>query len=239
MAMDTDRNNTIKTVVDALKANRFHPVRFVETAEEAKRAVQDLIPPDAVFVLAGSTTIGQLGFTERMMRGFSGDAEPVHGKAYPLRQPGNPTPDILVTSSNAVTLDGKLVNTDGAGNRVAGMIFGPKKVILVIGMNKIVRNVEEAMGRIRNVIAPYHARELGCKTPCATTLRCSDCNSPDRICNVTTILEKKPSRTDISILLVGEDLGLGWDPEWNEARREKILSVYRHELQKMRRARGA
>ncbi|MBA7645636.1 hypothetical protein ES703_53394 [subsurface metagenome] len=107
------------------------------------------------------------------------------------------------------------------------MIFGPKRVILVIGMNKVVHNVDEAVDRIKNVIAPYHAMSIGRKTPCAVDGHCTDCKSPDRICNVTTIIEKKPSSTDIAIILVGEDLGLGWDPVWPKERRERIASVYR------------
>jgi hypothetical protein len=133
---------------------------------------------------------------------------------------------VFITSSNAVTLDGKIVSIDRAGNRVAAMVFGAPKVIIVIGRNKIVKDVHEANERIRNVIAPAHARRKGRSTPCAVTGKCCDCDSPDRLCNVTLILEKKPLFTDLSVVLVDEDLGLGWDPAWNEERIQKIKSGY-------------
>lgn len=142
--------------------------------------------------------------------------------------------DILLVSSNAVTLDGKLVNTDGMGNRVSAMIFGVKKVILLIGQNKIVRDVNEALDRIQNTIAPYHAKYIGLNTPCAITGKCNDCDSPQRICNITTIISKKPPSLEFAIILVGEDLGLGWYPNWPEERKEKIASAYRAEMEKFR-----
>ena len=142
--------------------------------------------------------------------------------------------DVLLVSTNAVTLDGKLVNTDGMGNRVTGMVFGVKKVILLIGANKIVRDVDEALDRIQNMISPYHAKYIGLNTPCALTEACSDCDSPQRICNITTILLKKPPSVDFAIVLTGEDLGLGWDPAWPEERIEKIKSGYRAEMEKFR-----
>ena len=142
--------------------------------------------------------------------------------------------DVLLVSTNAVTLDGKLVNTDGMGNRVTGMIFGVKKVILLIGANKIVRDVEEALDRIQHTISPYHAKYIGVNTPCALTEACSDCDSPQRICNATTILLKKPPSVDFTIVLTGDDLGLGWDPDWPEDRIEKIKAAYRAEMEKFR-----
>jgi hypothetical protein len=134
--------------------------------------------------------------------------------------------DVFITSSNAVTQDGKIVSIDYSGNRVAGSIFGGEKVILAIGRNKIVRDAEEAIYRIKNVIAPFHSKYKGGKTPCAVTGKCSDCASPQRICNVTVILEKKPAHTDLCVLLVDEDLGLGWDPAWSEKRIDEIKSSY-------------
>lgn len=230
----------IRTVMKSLKANRFDPVEFVEEAETAKKIVLDMIPREATIGFAGSTSLSQIGITDQLrMRGAKGLDFPEPGELTfdemmrRIDETMRRRSDILLASSNAVTLDGKLVNVDGTGNRVSNMIFGPKRVILVIGMNKIVRDVNEAIDRIKNVIAPYHAMALGRKTPCATTGQCIDCESPERICNVTTIIEKKPSRTDITIVLVGEDLGLGWDPDWPEERKERIASVYRKEVEKL------
>ena len=134
--------------------------------------------------------------------------------------------DVFMTSANAVTMDGKIVSVDRAGNRVAGMIFGAPRVILIIGRNKIVADVEAAIDRIRNVIAPIHQKRKEKKTPCVKTGKCQDCNAPDRGCNITVILEKRPLLTDITILLVDEDLGLAWDPSWSQQRIEDIRAGY-------------
>ena len=87
------------------------------------------------------------------------------------------------------------------------MIFGPKKVIVVAGANKLVGTLDEALARIKNIACPLNGKRLNFKTPCALTGKCADCNSPDRMCKVTVILEKKPSLSDITIVLVGENLG--------------------------------
>jgi len=114
-----------------------------------------------------------------------------------------------VTSVNAITLDGRLVDLDGIGNRVAGTIFGPKKAILVVGMNKVAANLEAAMARVKHYAAPVNARRLSYKVPCAETGMCSDCNSPQRICNVWMIIEGQMAAAAgrIHVKLVGEELG--------------------------------
>ena len=134
--------------------------------------------------------------------------------------------DVFVTSSNALTRDGKIVSVDYAGNRVAGTIFGAPKVLLAVGRNKIVTNVDEAVYRIKHVIAPAHAEQKKRDTPCVVTGQCTDCHSPDRICSVTMILENKPAHTDLSVILINEDLGLGWDPTWDEKQISEIKSHY-------------
>lgn len=116
--------------------------------------------------------------------------------------------DLFLTSTNALTMDGKIVNVDGTGNRVAAMIFGPKKVIVAAGRNKLVEGTEHALERIKNYAAPANAKRLGYKLNCGQTGFCSDCNSPQRICNITTIIEKKPTQTDFTVLVINEDLGL-------------------------------
>ena len=214
----------IQTVVKALKANNFN-VQYVDRAEDAVPLIMALIPRNATLEMAGSMSVVQLGLQDMLReRGNMGLEFPKPGE-IPSRK------DVLLVSTNAVTLDGKLVNLDGMGNRVAGMIYGVKKVILLVGQNKIVRDVDEAMERVQNVIAPYHAKYLGLKTPCAYSGECTDCDSPMRICNAMTILKKKPPMTDFTIFLVGEDLGLGWDPAWPHERIEKIQSTYRKEIQ--------
>jgi hypothetical protein len=219
----------MQTVIKALKANNFKSVEYVDKAADAVPLILDMIPPDASIEMAGAVSVAQLGLQDLLRkRGNLGLSFPDPEEMRKNRK------DILLVSTNAVTLDGKLVNIDGMGNRVAAMFFGVKKVILVIGANKIVKNVDEALDRVQQTIAPYHAQQLGVKTPCASTAVCSDCNSPQRICNITTIITKKPPSLDFAIVMVGEDLGLGWDPLWPEARREKIAAAYRVEIEKFR-----
>jgi hypothetical protein len=117
--------------------------------------------------------------------------------------------DVFLTGSNAITESGQLVNLDMVGNRVAGLTFGPKHVIVVVGRNKIVEGVAAAMERVKNCAAPLNAiRHPGWKTPCVKTSYCMDCKSPDRICNTWTITEKSYPKGRIKIIIVNEDLGL-------------------------------
>lgn len=117
--------------------------------------------------------------------------------------------DVFLTGSNAITESGKLVNLDMVGNRVAGITFGPKNVIIVVGRNKITEGVDAAMKRVKDYAAPLNAiRHPGWKTPCVKTSYCMDCKSPDRICNTWTITEKSFPKHRVKIILVNEDLGL-------------------------------
>ncbi len=115
--------------------------------------------------------------------------------------------NFYLTSSNAISLDGKLVNMDGAGNRVASMITGYENVFVVVGKNKIVADYNEAIERIRTVAAPKNAQRLNVKTPCVKTGVCQDCSSPERICNAETIIHKNPAKTKITIYVIDEEIG--------------------------------
>jgi hypothetical protein len=117
------------------------------------------------------------------------------------------TSDLFLSSVNAVTMNGELVNIDGMGNRVNATNFGPKQVILVAGYNKIVADVESAIKRIKNVTAPMNAARLNLDVPCAKLGKCVDCNSPNRMCRIVVIHEWKPTWTDILVILVREELG--------------------------------
>ncbi len=117
--------------------------------------------------------------------------------------------DLFFTGSNAVTETGLLVNLDMVGNRVAGITFGPRHVVLFIGRNKIVPTLDDAMQRVKRYAAPANAiRHPGLKTPCMKTAVCADCSSPDRICNTWCITEKSFPKGRIKIILVNQDLGL-------------------------------
>lgn len=117
--------------------------------------------------------------------------------------------DLFLTGSNAVTETGMLVNLDMVGNRVAGLTFGPKQVVLFIGRNKIVRSLDDAIQRVKQLAAPANAiRHPNLKTPCTKTGECMDCISPDRICNTWCITEKCFPRGRIKIVLIDQELGL-------------------------------
>lgn len=116
--------------------------------------------------------------------------------------------DLFITGSNAVTASGKLVNLDMIGNRVAAITFGPRHVIVLVGRNKIVTDLGDAMFRIKNYAAPTNAMRLDKNTPCAKTSFCEDCKSPDRICNAWTITEKSFPKGRVKVVLINEDLGL-------------------------------
>ena len=115
--------------------------------------------------------------------------------------------DVYITSANAVTLNGEIINSDGFCNRISSMVFGPKEVIIVIGMNKIVRDISAGIDRVKNVAAPLNAKRLGLDLPCATVGRCVECDSPLRMCRGTMILERKPVATNMLVIIVQEDLG--------------------------------
>ncbi len=119
------------------------------------------------------------------------------------------TCDLFMTGTNAVTLDGKLINLDMIGNRIGGIIFGPRKVIITVGRNKIVDSLDSAFKRVRETAAPKNAaRHSDFKTPCVKTGRCMDCSSPKRICNSWSITEKSYPPGRITVILIDDDLGL-------------------------------
>jgi L-lactate utilization protein LutB len=116
--------------------------------------------------------------------------------------------DLFITGSNAVTSSGMLVNLDMIGNRIGALTFGPRHVIVLVGRNKLVADLEEAMLRIKEYAAPVNAMRLDMKTPCTKTADCEDCSSPDRICNVWAIMEKSFPKKRVKIILINQDLGL-------------------------------
>ena len=197
-------------VAEALRRNDFDAV-YCKSAAEAAEEVLRLVPENGTVGLGGSWTVKELGVVEKLKA--RGNIILDHGapglendERVRIRR-AQLTADAFLTGSNAVTMDGRLVNTDGSGNRVAAMIFGPGKVIVVAGVNKIVRDVEEAEERIRKTAAPINNKRLNLPNPCVKTGECMDCQGPTRICNVTTILHKRPKLTEMHVILVGEELG--------------------------------
>ena len=116
--------------------------------------------------------------------------------------------DLFITGTNAITETGQLVNLDMIGNRIGALTFGPKWVILLVGRNKIAADLDEAMFRVKNYVAPVNSMRLDKKTPCVKTSYCEECKSPDRICNTWTITEKSFPKDRVKVVLINEDLGL-------------------------------
>lgn len=168
---------------------------------------------DAVTVgFGGSMSIVSLG-VEALLRG---DGKEILNHSDPALSQGEKlevmrrqlTCDLFLCGSNALTLNGELVNIDATCNRVGAMLFGPRKVIVVAGRNKLVDGtVQDAITRVKAWATPPNAKRLDYKTPCATTGFCSDCNSPARLCRATTIIDRRPRLTDLHVLVVNADLG--------------------------------
>ena len=201
----------VERTMKALRKNSFD-AQFVPKASNAAGMIFKMIPDGSTVGAGGSMTLNQIGFFEEAAKHpiklLNPSAQQLSMEEFIQMRREILLADVFLCSSNAVTEDGKLYNIDGTGNRVAAMTFGPKKVILVCGVNKIVKNIEEAHRRAQEWAAPMNAKRLALKTPCAETGVCADCASPQRICNVYVTMAKKPSRTDITVLLVGEPLGL-------------------------------
>ncbi len=199
--------------VENLRDNDFEVISC-SSAEEAKNEILNIIPDDSLIGIGGSVTLREIELPEELE---SRDVKVAnHWKAHEEGKSAEEVrkireqhlnSDIFLTSTNAITHTGKLVNIDGTGQRVAAMIYGPKKVIIVAGTNKICEDLHEGVERARNVAAPMNAKRLDLDTPCVETGECEDCESDDRICKVTTILDRKPHDTEIIIVLIDKTLG--------------------------------
>ena len=172
---------------------------------DSARAAADYLDKsiDGVSVgIGGSITVEQMGVYDRLCR---------HNTVHWHWKGGDVTAaavaEVYLSSVNALAQTGEIVNIDGIGNRVASILYGHKKVYLLVGQNKIAPDFESALSRARNVAAPLNAKRLGKKTPCAVSGRCHDCNSPERICKELAVLWGCPMKAEIEIILIHEDLG--------------------------------
>jgi len=200
-----------KRAVESLNKNGFTAI-YCPTQKEAADYIITEAEKAKTIGFGGSLSVAGLKITDKLKE--MGKELLIHGLpelsdeerlAVMRRQL---TCDLFLAGTNALTLSGCLINIDATGNRVGSMAFGPRKVIVVAGRNKLVRDIEEGLRRIKECAAPPNARRLKFKTPCAETGFCSDCNSPNRICRITTIIERKPRLTDMRVLVVNEDMGL-------------------------------
>lgn len=193
-------------VIMALKKNGFE-ANFFENSEDAKTHLLKEIDRNESVGIGGSMTVLDMGIYDDLVG--RGNDTYWHWKAEDKKSAleNSVNTDVYLTSSNAITEDGKLVNKDGTGNRVASMIYGHKRVYVIVGKNKVSKDVEEAFKRIETVAAPLNAKRLNLTTPCVYTGVCSDCDSKDRICKAETILSKNPNGTQIFVYIVNEDMG--------------------------------
>lgn len=198
-----------KEMVEILKKKDFDAV-YADNAAEAKKIVADMLPEGASIAVGGSVTLSETGIMDEITSGKYKFIDRFNTPSFEDmldRYRDGFTADYFVTSSNAVTRTGEIVNTDCTGNRTGAIAFGPKRVIIVIGVNKIVDTVDEGIKRAKSV-APLNAKRITHKTPCAIDGKCHECHDTQTICNVTNIVHncyKFPGR--ISVVVVAENLG--------------------------------
>jgi len=236
MADDTDvspekkwlAEERARVVVKNLQRRHIN-ARYVANREEALEAILGMIPPGVTVARGDSITVDQVGILPELVKRqqntvldpfkWNADGYYIDSETERRRMKREAfSADVFLAGSNAVTLDGKLVNTDGEGNRIAAMLYGPDKVILVVGTNKIVKDVDEALERIHQVAAPMNARRHYLKhhedsladLPCVRTGRCVDCTHKEKICCYTVIIEGAMSseKDRFNVVLVGEELGI-------------------------------
>jgi L-lactate utilization protein LutB len=199
-----------KAACDALKRNGFD-ARFARTGAEALEIVASFVKPGMKVGFGGSMTLRAIGVPEK--------AKALGATILDHNAPGLDQErklvilraqlccDLFVSGSNAVTLEGDIVNVDGNGNRVAALTFGPKKTVVVIGANKVVRDLDEALSRIETEAAPMNNKRLDRPNPCVRTGTCEDCRGESRICRAYQILRRRPFLSDFTVVVVGEPLG--------------------------------
>lgn len=201
----------IRELMKVLERRGFNPV-FAETVDEARKVVMDMIPDGSTIAVGGSVTLNETGILDEIRKPEYKFIDRYNTSSFEEmldKYREGYYADFLVSSTNAITMGGQLVNIDCTGNRTSQIVFGPKKVIIVAGVNKIVETVEDGIKRAKS-IAPMNARRITHKTPCATDdcMTCCDCDVQPRVCNVTSIVDGChyfPKR--ITVVLIPENLG--------------------------------
>ena len=184
---------------------------LADNREEARVLIAKLAEGFETFGIGGSDTVRSLGIHTALAQA----GKTVHDHWLPNLSPEQDLEirlaqgrcDMFFCSANAIAVTGEIVNVDGIGNRTSAMAFGPKKVVVVAGVNKLTSDLDSALKRVHEVAAPMRAKSLGMDTPCAATGVCADCQSPQRICRITTILHCKPMLTDVAVVLINRVLG--------------------------------
>ena len=202
---------TVQRTVKALESN-FFDAAFFSDRQTLVDKVMGFVKPKMKIGFGGSITVRSLGIVELLK---DKNVEILdHWKQGLTKEEINEirfrqlTCDLFLSSSNAITAKGEIINVDGKGNRTNSTTYGPKKVIIIAGFNKIVPDINAGLERVKNIAAPMNAKRLNLSLPCAETGHCHDCKSEGRICRIISIMQMKPSETDVSVFLINEDLGL-------------------------------
>ena len=199
-----------KILVKNLQSRHFDAVDCATREEALKRALE-WIPEGATVGWGGAMTAQQIGLIDAVNSGpytamdRANCATPEEREAMMHK---HLTSDVFLTGANGRSLDGQMVNIDGTGNRVAAIAYGPKTVLVLVGMNKVMDTLEEAVRRARTVAAPLNQQRVLLDNPCSTTGTCADCKSPTCICNQIIITRNCRPQGRIKFVLIGEDLGL-------------------------------
>lgn len=200
----------LRRIIEALRKRDFDAEYFAD-ATSASSTLLKMIPENSSVGIGGSVTVRELGVIEQLEK--RGNEVTHHWKPEATKETNRAirqkegTADFYLTSANAITEQGDIINIDGIGNRVAHMIYGPDNVIIIAGYNKIVPDIEAGVRRSREIAGVINAQRIGVKTPCAETGKCVDCKAPARICRVTTIIQYRPWQTNIKVMLINEILG--------------------------------
>lgn len=198
-----------ETIIKNLEKRNMEGYYF-DNAAECTRAILESMPAGSVVSWGGSESIKESGLMDAV---HNGDYKLIDRFAAQTPEESRTLyaqavlADYYLMSSNAVTLDGELINIDGNGNRVACLIQGPSHVILVVGMNKVVTDIESGIARVRNMASPPNAVRLGRNLPCAATGTCHDCLAPECFCNQIVVTRRSGHTGRIKVYLVGEPLG--------------------------------
>lgn len=185
-------------------------VEYFETLEDVKSHILNIIPTESTIGIGHSATLQKMNITNSLLeRGnvvYDKELAKNLEECKGLKKKALTT-DWYITGSNAISIDGRIVNIDHSGNRVASIAFGPDKVIIVVGKNKVVDSVDEAIKRVKNVACPLNAKRAGFNPPCVTLNRCVDCVSKERVCNSLLIIEGQSDCNRIKVFIVNEECG--------------------------------
>jgi L-lactate utilization protein LutB len=180
---------------------------YAANREEALKIALNLIPEGSTATMGGCVSAAEIGLVTALKEGNYNfiDRNEIADKRAAMLAAYDA--DVFLASSNAITEDGMLVNIDGNANRVSAIAYGPKKLVLIVGMNKVCPDLDAAMKRARNVAAPINAQRFGLTTPCAKTGACADCKSPDTICCQFLVTRFSRHKDRIHVILVNDNLG--------------------------------